>query len=124
MVNNQFLRKTSFILFLNKMDLLQDKVQHSNISEHFFEFMDTAEVKKNIPKEVKFTADSKQFEDVQYFILSMFLQTVIGTSSLSSCRKKVYHHFTTATDTKNMEKVFDSVKDSILRKNIDALMLE
>ena len=38
--------------------------------------------------------------------------------------KPLYHHFTTAVDTRNIQFVFASVKESILRKNLDALMLQ
>ena len=38
--------------------------------------------------------------------------------------RALYHHFTVAVDTNNIRTVFLDVKDSILKKNLDALLLQ
>ena len=38
--------------------------------------------------------------------------------------KALYHHFTVAVDTNNIRIVFKDVKDTILKKNLDALLLQ
>ena len=123
-VNNIYFRKTPFILFLNKMDLLKEKVETcgADISKYFEDFNDHSLVSV---KGRKFTQNSGSFEDVKTFILSMFLRNVNEkVSAKGSFKKGVYHHFTIATDTHNIKFVFQSVRDSILRKNLDALMLD
>ena len=49
------------------------------------------------------------------------------TGMFSSCNdcpdKPVYHHFTTATDTANIQVVFDMVIDQIIRENLEAVQL-
>lgn len=39
-------------------------------------------------------------------------------------RAPIYHHFTNAVDTQNIQIVFNSVKDTILQRNLAALMLQ
>lgn len=39
-------------------------------------------------------------------------------------RSAIYHHFTNAVDTQNIQVVFNSVKDTILQRNLAALMLQ
>ena len=36
----------------------------------------------------------------------------------------LYHHFTVAVDTNNIKIVFKDVKDTILKKNLDSLLLQ
>ena len=74
-----------------------------------------------------FAGDPTDVNDVQMFILYLFLEKVknVGPNrEKSGWKRHVYHHFTTATDTNNIKLVFNSVKDSILRRNLNSLMLE
>jgi len=128
-VNNTAFKDTTFILFVNKMDLLEEKVKckRADISREFDQFGDTSEVKKvlKIHTGLEFKGDPFDVTDVKNFVLSMFLSQInLEKSSAGSTYKKtIYHHFTVATNTENIRLVFDSVKDSILRKNLDELML-
>lgn len=49
------------------------------------------------------------------------------TAMFSSCNgipdKPVYHHYTTATDTANIQVVFDMVIDQIVKENLAAVQL-
>ena len=94
----------SIILFLNKTDLLERKVRSpdTNVSWYF----------------AQFTGDSHSMKDVQSFILDMFI------SVKRDPRKALFHHFTTAVDTENIKVVFNAVKDTILHRNLEALMLQ
>ena len=56
--------------------------------------------------------------DVQLFILNMFV------SARKDSQRVLYHHFTTAVDTENMNKVFGAVKDFILQGHLQNLMLQ
>ena len=117
-VNNRVFGSIAFILFLNKMDLLEDKVvrRRVNIAEHFPAFHENVEeVRKTVDK---FGGDPFDVGDVKSFILYLFvIKQRVATRTL-------YHHFTTAVDTRNIQFVFNSVKETILRKNLDALMLQ
>ena len=92
-----------------------------------------------------YTGNPNSVEDVKKFLLSYFLSSrrYIHTSEIKSkvCvniyllnnfRKKnsekktspLYHHFTVAVDTNNIRIVFKDVKDTILKKNLDSLLLQ
>lgn len=55
---------------------------------------------------------------VQAFILNMFV------SARRNNNQVLYHHFTTAVDTENVQKVFGAVKEIILQKHLEKLMLQ
>ncbi|XP_064606328.1 guanine nucleotide-binding protein subunit alpha-12-like [Liolophura sinensis] len=101
-VNNKSFTKVSIILFLNKTDLLEEKVKHVNITDYFPEF----------------EGDPHRVEDVQMFLLNMF------DGRRREQNKPLFHHFTTAIDTENIKFVFQAVKDTILQDNLKSLMLQ
>lgn len=101
-VNNKSFTKVSIILFLNKTDLLEEKVKHVNIRDYFPEF----------------EGDPHRLEDVQMFLLNMF------DGRRREQNKPLFHHFTTAIDTENIKFVFQAVKDTILQDNLKSLMLQ
>uniref|UniRef100_A0A1A9VIU0 Guanine nucleotide-binding protein subunit alpha homolog n=3 Tax=Glossina TaxID=44049 RepID=A0A1A9VIU0_GLOAU len=103
-VNNNTFKGISIILFLNKMDLLEQKVRNPETDIRWY-----------YPQ---FSGNSHSLLDVQNFILQMFM------SVRKSQQSRTYHHFTTAIDTRNMTVVFNSVKDTILQRNLNALMLQ
>lgn len=92
--------KSSFILFLNKKDLLEEKVQSSHLVDYFPAY--------NGPKRDHCAARD--------FILQLYLQ-------YQPENKITYPHFTCATDTANIRIVFAAVKDTILRNNLDEYIL-
>ncbi|TUK25539.1 Guanine nucleotide-binding protein G(o) subunit alpha [Bagarius yarrelli] len=51
------------------------------------------------------------------FIASMFVSQNVTP------RKLIYHHFTTATDTSNVQVVFQVVMDTIMKENLEAVSL-
>lgn len=103
-VNNNTFKGISIILFLNKMDLLEVKVKNPETDIRWF-----------YPQ---FHGNPHSLMDVQNFILQMFM------SVRKSQQSRTYHHFTTAIDTRNINVVFNSVKDTILQRNLNALMLQ
>lgn len=103
-VNNRVFGKISIILFLNKSDLLARKVRNPETDIRWY-----------FPQ---FTGNSHSIKDVQEFILNMF------TSVRRDRHKALYHHFTTAIDTENIKVVFNSVKDTILHRNLESIMLQ
>ena len=118
-VNHRTFAEVSMILFLNKMDLLEDKVTRKkiDISDYFEEFHDTQEVKKYVDK---YHGNPMDVTDVKNFILYLF----VSKHKFLHSQRPIYHHFTTAVNTKNIQYVFTAVKEMILRKNLSALMLQ
>ncbi|XP_037959585.1 guanine nucleotide-binding protein subunit alpha homolog [Teleopsis dalmanni] len=103
-VNNNTFKGISIILFLNKTDLLEQKVRNPETDIRWF-----------YPQ---FNGNPHSLLDVQNFILEMFMRV------RKSPQSRTYHHFTTAIDTRNINVVFNSVKDTILQRNLNALMLQ
>ena len=112
--------QVSVILFLNKMDLLEDKVTRKkvDISQYFPEFDQIETIRSYVNN--KFGGDPLNVADVKNFILYLFS---VKQKFIHS-QRPIYHHFTTAVNTKNIQYVFTSVKETILRKNLSALMLQ
>lgn len=103
-VNNVNFKGISIILFLNKSDLLARKVASKETDIRWY-----------YPQ---FTGDPHNLRDVQMFLLNMFANV------RREPKTTLYHHFTTAIDTHNIEVVFNSVKDTILNRNLESLMLQ
>ncbi|XP_053393377.1 guanine nucleotide-binding protein G(o) subunit alpha-like isoform X1 [Mercenaria mercenaria] len=96
--NNRFFYKSSMILFLNKVDLFQDKIRFSGRHLRYF-FPD-------------FTGADKDVDSAARYIQHMFQEQNLLPG------KVIYPHFTTATDTSNIQVVFQVVMDTILRENL------
>ncbi|XP_061686166.1 guanine nucleotide-binding protein subunit alpha-12a [Syngnathoides biaculeatus] len=101
-VNNKLFLNVSIILFLNKTDLLVDKIR-------------TADIRKNFPE---FRGEPRRLEDVQAFLVQAF------SRKRRNRGKPLFHHFTTAVDTENIRFVFHAVKDTILQENLKDIMLQ
>ena len=97
--NNVYFLESSMILFLNKKDLFAEKIKTKHIK-------DTAAFADYTGREGDFEAG------VQYF-LDKFM------SKNKSPNHHIYHHITCATDTKNVQVVFNACKDIVLRQNIE-----
>lgn len=89
-------RSSSIILFLNKTDLLEEKIESSHLVDYFPDY--------DGPK-----CDGKAARE---FILKMFVDLNPDTDKI------IYSHFTCATDTENIRFVFAAVKDTILQLNL------
>ncbi|XP_066868842.1 guanine nucleotide-binding protein subunit alpha-12 isoform X2 [Kogia breviceps] len=101
-VNNKLFFNVSIILFLNKTDLLVEKVKTVSIKKHFPDFK----------------GDPHRLEDVQRYLVQCFDRKRRNRS------KPLFHHFTTAIDTENIRFVFHAVKDTILQENLKDIMLQ
>ncbi|XP_068569294.1 guanine nucleotide-binding protein G(q) subunit alpha-like [Cebidichthys violaceus] len=83
---------SSVMLFLNKIDLLEEKILHSHLVDYFPEY----------------DGPRRDVKAAQQFILEKFV-------SLNPNEKRIiYSHFTCATDTNDIRFVFRAVKDHIL----------
>jgi GTPase SAR1 family protein len=94
--NNQWFKNTAIILFLNKRDLLEIKIANNVQVDEFF---------PDFPGPNTFAEVAKFFQE-KFVSLNRRLN------------KKIYTHVTCATDTGNVQAVFNAVKDIILQKNL------
>ncbi|CAN8017128.1 unnamed protein product [Ixodes persulcatus] len=94
--NNKWFVETSIILFLNKKDLFEEKIVRSPLTICFPEY-----------------PGDNTYEEAAAYIQMKF-------ESLNKRRdtKEIYTHFTCATDTNNIQFVFDAVTDVIIKNNL------
>uniref|UniRef100_A0A8C2ZHB2 Guanine nucleotide-binding protein G(s) subunit alpha n=1 Tax=Cyclopterus lumpus TaxID=8103 RepID=A0A8C2ZHB2_CYCLU len=111
--NNRWLRTISVILFLNKQDLLAEKVLagKSKIEEYFPDFTRYTTPDDAIPE----PGEDPRVTRAKYFIRDEFLR--ISTAS-GDGRHYCYPHFTCAVDTENIRRVFHDCRDIIQRMHL------
>merc|ERR1711916_1825 len=113
--NSKYFKETAMILFLNKSDLFREKLlkvpvktegengRYSNFKGPYVDIGTTKE-------------DSPEFEACHTAAKDFFLGLFLARNKKSN--KEIYHHVTCATDTKNVEVVFNACKDIILKNNL------
>ncbi|KAK5618504.1 Guanine nucleotide-binding protein subunit alpha-11 [Crenichthys baileyi] len=90
-------QESSTILFLNKKDLLAEKITKSNLSTYFPDY----------------SGPQGDAQSAQKFIEKLYIQLH------NKHHKALYTHFTCATDTENIRVVFKAVKDTLLQDNLE-----
>ncbi|RWS09806.1 guanine nucleotide-binding protein G(s) subunit alpha-like protein, partial [Dinothrombium tinctorium] len=128
---SRFLRDSGFILFFNKQDILREKIDKGiDLSVYFpdYKTYDTSEnrrdslyeykkarafirdkflaITKKVPEHRKYSTDYIYYENVE-----------------ESKKKECFWHYTTATDTDNIKRVFQDVHTMILVMNISKISL-
>ena len=93
-VNSRWFSRTSIVLFLNKIDVLVEKLPYSPLEKHFRDYSGG----NNVNKAVK-------------YILWKFTQ--VNRSGLN-----IYPHVTQATNTSNINLVFAAIRETILENNL------
>lgn len=94
--NSRWFIDTSMILFLNKRDLFEEKVKRVDLKICFSEY-----------------SGGTNYENAVAFIKDKFLQ------QNENPKKHIYTHITCATDTGQIQVVFNAVKDIVLHKILD-----
>eukprot|EP00063_Salmo_salar_P014994 XP_013989829.1 PREDICTED: guanine nucleotide-binding protein G(k) subunit alpha-like [Salmo salar] len=94
--NNKWFTDTSIILFLNKKDLFEEKIARSPLTICYPEY-----------------AGASTYEEAAAYIQCQFEDL-----NRRKDTKEIYTHFTCATDTKNVQFVFDAVTDVIIKINL------
>lgn len=111
--NNRWLKEVSVILFLNKQDILKEKINEGKFKlESYFPEFKGYQPPSNAKKD---DDDNTETLRAKYFIRDMFLRV---TMQAQVDHKYVYPYFTTAIDTQNIKRVFSSCKDIIQRLHL------
>lgn len=98
--NSEWFKSTAMILFLNKRDLFEEKIKTKDITESACEELRS------------FTGNCRSYEETTEFIENLFV-------SLNRTGNQTYAHVTCATDSENVEHVFNDVKDVIIQKSLE-----
>ncbi|XP_076268151.1 G protein alpha subunit f [Rhynchophorus ferrugineus] len=121
---SKFVREAGLIIFLNKQDLLEKKIltQHRQLQQYFPDFLNYVPDKKDN------WDGSNEYDRARLFMKHKV--TNIASSPLKVENvgfvpgyninqelepRDVYVHFTIATDTNNIKRVFESVREIILK---------
>ncbi len=97
--NNKVFESSSMILFLNKKDLYEEKIKDVHIGDQ--------PAFANFDGEL---GDEDYYDKGIKYFLDMFM------AQNNNPERQIYSHATCATDSKNVEVVFNSCKDIIMRK--------
>ncbi|KAM6217768.1 guanine nucleotide-binding protein subunit alpha-15 [Rhynchocyon petersi] len=107
-------KSTSVILFLNKTDILEEKIPTSHLASYF----------------PSFQGPKQDAEAAKRFILDMYTGMYTGCaddgtkgSKKGARSRRLFSHYTCATDTQNIRKVFKDVRDSVLARYLDEINL-
>ncbi|XP_036590286.1 guanine nucleotide-binding protein subunit alpha-15 [Trichosurus vulpecula] len=106
-------KNTSVILFLNKTDILEEKIPTSHLVTYF----------------PSFPGPKQDAEAAKQFILDMYTGIYTGSGDAKGSTRKnsrsrrLFSHYTCATDTHNIRKVFKDVRDSVLARYLDEINL-
>ncbi|KAF8387237.1 hypothetical protein PRIPAC_76379 [Pristionchus pacificus] len=98
MLRSKFLTSSAFILFLNKKDLFHKKLPNSPLGNYLHGFK------------------GSDFNSACEFLKTYFLKR----KSKKDKDRKIYSHYTCATDTQNVEFVFKATCDIVLQKNLNS----
>ena len=129
--SSKFLIGSGFILFLNKQDILKEKIERgANIDRYFPEY-------KNFVMSAKDGDPEDPFIRARCFIRELFLDITrkppdhrkfstgdyINDSLQLHKKRECFCHFTTATDTNNIKLVFENVHTMIICQSLGQIGL-
>ncbi|RZF37881.1 hypothetical protein LSTR_LSTR009981 [Laodelphax striatellus] len=102
-VNNRFFREASFVLLLNKFDLFREKILYSG-------------------RHLRLYFPDYKGPDHDVDRAALFIQHKFALRNQNAA-KVIFPHFTTATDTSNVQVVFQVVMDMVIRQNLTQMTL-
>ena len=131
LINYRYLQEISFILFLNKYDLLKEKIKICNIMDYCFDFRGNPasleDVKRylsnrfsRLKKDGQTNSNNNGSVNISGSAVKYIQSNNNQTSSNSA---EIYTHFTTAVDTENIKIIFEMVKNMIFENNRRVIML-
>lgn len=99
-VNSHWFKSTTFILFLNKMDLFKEKIKKVDLKVCFPNY-----------------TGGHDFENGSAFIKQRFLEQNQQQSHV------IYTHFTCAISTENIQFVFGAIRETVLKRILEEVIL-
>lgn len=126
---SRFLRDAGFIVFLNKQDILREKIERGvKLQKYFPEFNDyvmnpsDGDMESDYEKarcfiRDKFTDITKAIEAPRRFSAS----EMYYDNQKDLKRRECFWHFTVATDTSNIKKVFNDIHTMIILWNLEKI---
>lgn len=129
--HSRFLKNSGFIVFLNKQDILKEKVTSGKcIGDHFPDYSDYRLEDKD-----RVADEDQEYLRTRCFIREKFM--AISKEEVKAVERKVtpggplilsdegprecYCHFTTATNTDNVRIVFEDVHNMIIKWNLEKI---
>ncbi|XP_034278580.1 guanine nucleotide-binding protein subunit alpha-15 isoform X2 [Pantherophis guttatus] len=106
---------TSIILFLNKVDILEEKILTSDLAAYFPTFPGP---KRDVHAAKRFIFE--MYDDIFHQCLD---EPLCGGSPSAFRPRFLYHHYTCATDTQNICAVFADIKDAVLASYLEEFNL-
>lgn len=94
--NSRWFVKTSIILFLNKIDLFQEKLAHSPLRDYFPDYN-----------------GGDNYDAACDYLLHRFVSL-----NQSAASKQIYAHYTCATDTQQIKFVLSAIQDILLQLHL------
>ncbi|VDK40151.1 unnamed protein product [Taenia asiatica] len=112
--NNRWLKNISVILFLNKQDLLAEKVKSGKSKiEAYFPGYATYQAQADVLAE--YSDEDPEIVRAKFFFRDEFLKV---TADSNNGRHYCYPHLTCAVDTENIRRVFNDCRDIIQRMHL------
>lgn len=127
--HSKFLIDSGFILFLNKQDILKEKIERgAQLDKYFTEYANfVMSAKDGDPKDPYLKA--------RCFIRELFLEITrkppdhrkfstgdYNNENLKVKKRECFYHFTTATDTHNIRRVFEDVHTMIIIESLSKIV--
>eukprot|EP01118_Nematostelium_gracile_P005969 TRINITY_DN1905_c0_g1_i1.p1 TRINITY_DN1905_c0_g1~~TRINITY_DN1905_c0_g1_i1.p1 ORF type:complete len:349 (+),score=81.66 TRINITY_DN1905_c0_g1_i1:93-1139(+) len=97
--NSHWFRTVPFLLFLNKTDLFEEKIKHVDLNVCFPNY-----------------TGGKNLESAQNFIKARFIEK-------NHSPHTIFTHFTCAISTQNIEHIFKVVRETLLKKLLNEIMI-
>ncbi|KAH9502103.1 Guanine nucleotide-binding protein subunit alpha-13 [Dermatophagoides farinae] len=118
-INSDYFHHASIILFLNKTDLLAEKLKQTKKIKRSITTMDNILYNYHRPQLLnelypQYSGDPFNLQQVQQFLQTLFEQR--------RSYRPLYTHFTTAVDTENIKRVFNDVRETVLHENIKSII--
>lgn len=134
LVNYKYLENVEFILFLNKHDLLKEKIKFVDIKNYCSDFQGNSQSINDVENYLvrKFSSLKKTnlnpqnpYNRYKYSSdLDGFPFSYSSSQNMMNTQdKSIYAHFTTAIDTNNIKTIFEMVRLMIFEKNCKSIML-
>ena len=114
--------EASIILFLNKTDLFHEKITRSDLAKHFPAYKGLFSLQKwllysfivsLLSTSSPSTGPAGDPDSAKQFLLQLFLSVNPDPEN-----KRIFSHFTQATDTENIKRVFQDVREHVLEENL------